>query len=498
MITQILACAKQPLETTNYYFDAVEGDDSNSGRSEDQAFRSLSKLRNINLLPGDSILLKSGTIFTEHLFISCKGDSAKPIVVDKYGGVEKPYIKGNASELQAVYILNSEYIHVNNLEISNKGEKPFAGLYGIKVELQNYGTARHINLDNLYVHDVYGKLVKEDKGGGAGIMVMNYRKEASDSISSRFDGVLIQNCLVQDCQRNGIMMSGNWIRKEWHPSLNVIIRNNVIDGVPGDGIVPVACESPVIEYNIMKNCPASLPATEACDGIWPWSCNNALIQYNIVSDHHSQVDGFGFDSDWNSVNSVFQYNLSFNNDGGFLLVCNSGNWPKEWSIGNIGTRVRYNISINDGLRDYIVENRDHYFSPVIHITGPTQNTMIEKNLIYVFKKPKPEIDKTILDFSDWRGYADSTFFLENYIFVEEENTAVKVEKSTNNFFRNNQYMGELKIEHKGFMKYGGQFNKEFWYDVDDKNWQKLVDFVSDKNVIINGREIPVLEVIGYH
>lgn len=498
LILVSLACSKNQTKQTNYYFDANGGNDSNSGISEKKAFKSLNKIQDLTLKPGDSILLKSGVIFEEQLFISCKGDSARPVVIDKYGGTAKPYIKGDASEFQAVYILNSEYIHVNNLEISNKGEKPVSGLYGIKVELRNYGTACYVVLDNLFVHDVYGNLIKTDnEGGGAGIMIMNYRKEKPDSIPSRFDGLLVQNCLVQDCQRNGIMMMGNWIRKKWYPNLNVLIRNNIIEGVPGDGIVPVACESPVVEYNVMKNCPATLPASEACDGIWPWSCNNALIQYNIVSDHHSQVDGYGFDSDWNSINSVFQYNLSFNNDGGFLLVCNSGNWPLDWSIGNVGTIARYNISINDGLRDYIVENRDHYFSPVIHVTGPVKNTLIEKNLIYILKKKKPEIDKTILDFSNWKGYADSTFFQDNYIFVEEENTALKVEKSTNNFFKNNQYIGELKNNKEGFEKYGGKFDKEFWYNKNDENWDKLVDFVSDKNVIIDGKEIPVLKIIGF-
>jgi hypothetical protein len=102
--------------------------------------------------------------------------------------------------------------------------------------------------------------------------------------------------------------------------------------------------------------------------------------------------GIIFWGNWNCNNSVFQYNLSFNNDGGFLLVCNSGGWTPDWSIGNNGTIARYNISINDGLRNYKL--KENYFSPVIHCTGPIKNSTLEKidrTLISLPALQKPEI-----------------------------------------------------------------------------------------------------------
>jgi hypothetical protein len=385
---------------------------------------------------------------------------------------------------------------IRDLEISNRGEHPVAGLKGLLIELENYGTGKDITVDNLFVHDVHGTLQVEEDDGGNAIHLKNYNDTEHDTIPSRFDGLIVQNCLIRDCQRNGIRMWGNWERHRWFPSLNVVIRNNVLDGVPGDGIVPVACESPLVEYNVMKNCPPTLPPSEACDGIWPWSCDNAVVQYNVVSDHRSQVDGYGFDSDWNSTNSLFQYNLSFNNDGGFLLVCNSGGWPLDWSAGNTGTVVRYNISINDGLRDYIPYD-DKYFSPVIHFTGPISNTLIKKNLFYVFKKPKPEIDRTLFSLTDWSGDPDSTFIKNNYIFVEEPNLAVDAGTSTNNFFENNLFVGNLRAPKSGFESYNGKFDRAMWFDDNDENWTRLIEFVRDKTVPLNGQEISVLEIIGY-
>jgi hypothetical protein len=496
LVLTIQACSSGNTESQNYYFDPESGNDSNAGISPESPFMSLNRIKDLQLRPGDSLLLKSGALFTEQLYLSCRGDSGRPIVIGKYGGTARPYIKGDGSQMEAVFVFNSEHIVVRDLEISNKGKEPVDGMNGILVQLKSYGTAKDITIDNLYIHDVYGILTRDGKGGGNAVMLKNLDGDDTISLSSRFDGLVVRNCHIKDCQRNGIMMWGNWERRKWNPNLNVMICNNLIEGVPGDGIVPVACESPVVEYNVMRDCPPALPASEACDGIWPWSCDNAIVQFNIVSDHKSQVDGYGFDSDWNSTNSLFQFNLSYNNDGGFILICNPGGWPKDWSIGNTGTVVRYNISINDGLRNYIQENKNEYFSPVIHMTGDVKHTLIEKNLFYIYKKPDQAIDKTLLSLTNWAAYPDSTFFKNNFIFAAEPNRMVDLTKSTNTFFENNYFIGDLKTPANGFERYKGDFDKEMWYEKGDGSWEKLLKFIEDKKIPVNGTEIPVTHIIG--
>lgn len=492
------------LTGKNYYFDAAQGNDENEGIKANKPFRSLKKLSSLKINPGDSVLLKSGAVFTEKLYFCGKGTAKKQIVIGKYGGEQKPLLKGNGAFQEMLHVYNSEYIVIRDIEISNKSNKPLPHLTGLLVELHNYGTASDITIDNLYIHDVYGSLLKGDGynhkevGAGQAIMLRNLRGGEKDSISSNFDGLVVQNCKIKDCQRNGIMMWGNWVRKFWNPNRHVVIRRNELDGVPGDGIVPVGCESPLVEYNVMKNCPDVLPPTEACDGIWPWSCDNAVIQYNIVSDHKSKVDGYGFDSDYNSTNSLFQYNLSYNNDGGFLLLCNSGGWPTDYSIGNRNTIVRYNVSINDGIRNFIVKKEQGYFSPIIHITGDTKNSRIEHNLFYISKKQFSQTDKRIICSDDWKGYADSTYFENNYIFAEEHTLAFEPTHSTNNFFENNRFVGNLDVPGKGFFKYSGKFNSTMWYDKKDKNWENLIRFLDGKTMPINGKTIKVLDRIGWH
>lgn len=485
--------------TVNYYFDATNGNDHNSGTSPGEPFRSLKIIKNLILKPGDSVLLKSGVVFNDPLYISCKGSAGKPVVLGRYGGEARPYIKGNGSYTQAVYVYNSEHFVIRDIEISNSSAKPVKKIQGLMVELHNYGVGKDITIDNLYVHSINAGLKNNEIGDAGAIVLANYRDNGTDSISSHFDGLTVKNCLVKDCKSGGVGMWGNWERKRWDPNLNVVIRNNIIDGVYGHGIVPVACESPLVEYNVVKNSPQITPEVDGVDGIWPWSCDNSVVQYNIVSDMKSQWDAYGFDADYNCSSSLFQYNLSFNNGGGFLLVCNSGGWSKDWSVGNTGSVIKYNVSINDGLRNYIGKNTSVYFSPIIHCTGSIKNTVIEKNLIYIKKKPESQIDKTVLHLDNWGkgNYPDSTFFRNNFIYAEEPNLAVNAENSTNHYFDHNLYVGKLKTPANGFVSYKGGFDKSMWYDSTDENWNKLIKFLKNKTVPIDGKQTQVLDIIGY-
>lgn len=160
--------------------------------------------------------------------------------------------------------------------------------------------------------------------------------------------------------------------------------------------------------------------------------------------------------------------------------------------------VRYNVSINDGIRPHIVaDKKSKHFSPVIHITGPTTNSLIEKNIFYIPRKELPEMDRTIVTSDDWRGYADSTAFVHNYIFTEEPNIAFDATKSTRDILEGNRYVGELTFTGNGFERFDGTFGRTLWYDPEDEKWNRLVKFLSDKTVPLNGREVPVLQIIGY-
>ena len=278
LIPLLIACNPPQSHSVNYYFDPVSGNDTNTGIAAGCPFKSLARIRTLPLKPGDSVLLKSGALFTEPLYICCKGDSGNPVVVGKYGGASRPCIWAGGQSNNAVHVYNSEHVVVRDLEISNKD-----------------------------------------------------------------------------------------------------------------------------------------------------------------------------------------------------------------------TRIRYNISINDGLRNFKL--KEHYFSPVIHCTGPIENTVIEKNIFYLFKKPDEKIDRTLISLTDWSGYPDSTIFRENYIFAEESYRAADIGKSTRTHFEDNLFVGEMTTMN-GFESRPGPFNKHLWYTESDENWTNLLQFIRNKTVTVNGKEWKVTDIIG--
>ena len=82
----------QGITGTTYYIDSNNGNDSGSGTSSGSPWRSLAKIRGTSLKPGDRVLLKRGTSWSEELIINSPGTAAKPIMVGAYGSGSKPVI----------------------------------------------------------------------------------------------------------------------------------------------------------------------------------------------------------------------------------------------------------------------------------------------------------------------------------------------------------------------------------------------------------------------
>jgi hypothetical protein len=422
-----------------FYIDGQTGDDGYDGRSPEKAVKTLSAVNSTLFEPGDTILFKAGTAYQGQLKPGGSGSLVEgrphPIVIDRYGDGDMPRIDAEGQFESALYLHNVEYWEINNLELTNTGPGSKARRKGVYVHIEDFGTASHIYLRNLYIHDVNGTNRKKD-GHSGGIRWHTFGK----NVPSRLNGFLVENCHIVRCERDGIMGSGHIQRGvDWYPSLNVVIRENLIEEVPGDGIVPIACDGTVVERNIMRNCTRRLPEGDAAAGMWAWACDNTVIQFNEVSDHKAPWDAQGFDSDWNCRNTIIQYNYSHDNEGGFLLICNNGGAGENIGI-NTGTIVRYNISVNDGLRSFPT-GRGGYFSPSFHISGPTKDTKIYNNIIYVPEKPGPQIDRTMIKMDNWGGpWPEDTWFANNIFYVEGE-TNYDWGESKNHRFEKNLFFG---------------------------------------------------------
>jgi len=385
-----LAC-QAACQAATYYVDSAKGADANSGTEDRAPWKTLEKVNASRFQPGDRILLKSGSAWQGQLAPASSGADGAPLVIDRYGKGPRPRIDGAGQVQDAVRLYNVQWIEVRNLEVTNQGATP--GIRrGVHIFLDNFGTARHIVLAGMYIHDVNGANDRKDNGG------IIFRTNGNQT-PSRFDGLIVERNIVWKVDRSAIAaQSYHYPRRRWFPSLNVVIRDNFVDDIGGDGIVPWATDGVLVEHNIARDCNRRANSFNA--GIWPWSTDNSLFQLNEASFTRTTRDGEGFDSDYNSQNTLFQYNYSHDNEGGFMLICTPGRRNQQDNIGNVGTVIRYNISRNDRARIFHLSGGDH--------------TTVEHNAIYI----GPGLDVPILLTSDWQGWANDAVFRENTFDVE--------------------------------------------------------------------------------
>jgi len=421
---------KPPIVSATYYVDSISGDDTGGGSSTSKPWKTLSKVNATTFHPGDRILFKSGGVWSGQLWPKGSGVEGRPIVVDKYGGDGLPLINGAGFAEDAVLLKNQEYWEIRNLAITNTGATPGVRR-GVNLVAENSGELHHLYIEGLNIRDVNGS--EKDKANGG----ISYHA-IGDAKPSRFVDLRIEGNTISHVDRSGIFgWSTHWTRSKWYPSLGVIIRGNTLHDIGGDGIVNVATDGAIVEYNVVAH--ASQRSQDYNVGIWPWSADNTIIQHNEVYGTRGQHDAEGFDSDWNSRNTIIQYNYSHDNEGGFLLICNEGSQSPNDSAGNVGTIVRYNISQNDHHRG-------------IKLSGPVKNTLIYNNTIFVGKGENVDV---VLH-TDWTGWAADTYFYNNIFYVEGTGrfsygvsgnpdgsyvTAPGPGKSTNNVYDYNLYYG---------------------------------------------------------
>ncbi len=424
---------------TTYHIDSNGGDDQHDGTRPQTAWRSLDRANSVELKPGDSLLFAADSVFQGQLKPRGEGTEAQPITIGMYGRGKTPRIDGNGQVKAAVHLYNTQNITVQDLYLTNQGDSRGEHRRGLIVQIQDYGVARNIVIRRLTISDVNGELIK--KVGGGAILFTN----TGENVRSRFDGLTIENNYICRTERNGINgSSGYCSRSNWFPSTHVVIRNNLLEEVPGDGIVPIGCDGAIVEGNVVRK-GAPLKFTKeisAAAGIWPWSCDNTVIQYNEVSQQRQGSDGQGFDSDWNCRGTIIQYNYSHNNDGGFLLICNDGKSKPDYSCGNTGTIVRYNVSFNDGLRSDSMGATPSRVAPSISIGGPATDVQIYRNVIIVPRKLAPDVDDHLIAIHGWNGFGSNVRISDN-VFIAENNARFDMTKGKKISFSNNQYFGPI-------------------------------------------------------
>lgn len=376
---------KKRTESRAFYIDGERGDDNADGKTPATAWRSLSKVDGKQFLPGDKILFKAGTEYNGKFYPKGSGTAENPISIDIYDGDtigaeagERAAIHAQGKSTSAIWLQNVSHWNISNMEVTNQGPDHSKRLVGVNVEVTELGVYKGFHLDNLFVHDVTGTLDGKDKNNGGIYFTVDADKNAMTGNECRFADILIENCYVKDVSRTGISMGctakdadsygyggilpEDFLSNYYHT--NVVLRNNYVERAGGDAIVPMYCMKPLIEYNVADNCSQNTkdnPNAMYNAGIWPWRCEDAVFQFNEAFGTQLNGDGQAFDCDF-SRGTIYQYNYSHDNKGGFMLVCQGE---------SLESVIRYNISQNDKRTLFMLSNPNEavFYNNTFYIDG---------------------------------------------------------------------------------------------------------------------------------
>ena len=403
------------IQARNYYLDAVGGSDANSGTTLFTPWKTLSKISSTTFISGDSILLKAGCTWTGQLYPKGSGNAARPVVISKYGTGNLPYIDGNGmTGTGVVYLYNQQYWEINNLEIVNNASSG-GDRRGVRIEVSNFGTANHIYLKNLNIHNIKGSAgqARSDKRtGGIGLAIVSVT-----SVNSHFNDILVDGCTIQTCDNQGIItecVSGDGYQPgstEWNSMkiTNAAVRNNTIYNISKNAMIIRLFENGVVEHNVCYNTANGMSGNT----IFTAGCLNTVFQFNECYQNNSpDADGSMYDADLRSPGTIWQYSYSHDNAHGLFWNCTV---QADDSI-----ICRYNISQNDhGI--------------IFCINYPVTNINIYNNSVYIPSSLSP----TIISERNNGGAGTRSYNFNNNLIYN--NSAGASYLFTNGYIRNIDY-----------------------------------------------------------
>ncbi|MEP7318972.1 MAG: right-handed parallel beta-helix repeat-containing protein [Panacibacter sp.] len=381
---QSFAFSKKPVTPTAYYL-STSGNDNNRG-TKSSPWKTISKLNNIHLNKGDSVLFNGGETFTGSIVIdSTSGTKNQPVIVASYGNGRALIDAGNET---ALTINNAACIQIRNLNFKGNGRKDGNTKNGIVIFK---GT--DILLNNLDIEGFQksGLLVYVSSGVRATRINAHDNGFAGISVSGEQSKMDCNNIYIGYCNA------------ENNPGDPTNFDNH-----SGNGIIAGLCKNVAIEYCTATNNGWDMPRIgNGPVGIWCYEADSVIIQHCISYSNKTSpgaADGGGFDLDGGVTNSVIQYCLSYENHGsgfGLFQYAGASNWYNN--------TIRYCISENDG--SVSAAHTGIFIWNSSRDTAQLKNCFIYNNTIY---------NETGAAISYEKESEHSGFYFYNNIFVAKD------------------------------------------------------------------------------
>ena len=407
-----------------FYVSSSSGDDKNDGLTPASAWKTIDKVNVMPLVPGDSIRFRSGDVFKGKLSIVDEGGKkGLPLVIAGYGTGAKPLLDGDGY-LSTIHIVNSGYIHLSDIEITNDGGPAHQGdpedlRYGLYIENTHADgtTYEHYRFRNLNFINIYPTInvTDDDNTGVNAHAIITSGSWGDDVHPSRFRDMRVENCYFTRTARHATLFKA---------IDSLLIRNNFFEHVGGAGmVIGNNCTNILVEHNVTDHTGSKIDSRMAGrgSGIWCFRSKNLTVQHNKFMYARGIHDSYGMHIDIGNRNVVYQYNYSEGNEGGFVEILGA----------NVNVGYRYNLSVGDGWRkrgnrygqifwlagwsgdpsnpvgsdSIFVYNNSIYvrdtIAPGIWIEEVSKNARIYNNIIYASNEFGPVVIKNQADLNDF-------------------------------------------------------------------------------------------------
>ena len=219
-----LSCGEYQ-NSKNHYFDSDLGKDTNNGASNKTPFKSLDKLLEIDLSPGDSIFLSNGSSFVGNIKLmnldnvhitNFNNDKESLPIIDSKGHIAGIYIENSSnisiSNISITANGGGIYEEYENLKTRRETDKAFMRA-GVLVNVSKNQIFKNISVKNITVKDLFFENdgfvrdpseVKTSMGTqayGFGIRFFNSSETGS------IDGISVKNCYIENIGHTGIKMT---------------------------------------------------------------------------------------------------------------------------------------------------------------------------------------------------------------------------------------------------------------------------------------------------
>ena len=353
LIAALLMIGADMLSGRDYYL-SPEGSDAYVG-SRRAPWRSIERLNNAGVRPGDAVYLQGGAVFHGNLRIDGNGQTVEDgLLITSYGEGRAVIHAGDSG---GVTVRNLGNVVIRDLEVVGRERMANTG-FGIQVlnDLPNAARLPNVRIENVAAHGFKWAGIYV---GGVPTNLPGFM--APPHCRYGFEKVRIENCVAYDNVYYGIYLSAPWSQYAEltdYGNADVVIRDCAAYDNPGDptftenhsgsGIMLDDTEGGLIEYCVAyRNGALNAGRSGGPVGIWTHTSTRVIIQHceSFSNRTGGAADGGGFDLDGGVSHSVIQYCYSHDNDGAGYLV-----W--EWG----GVRqleqdtIRYCISVNDGRR----------------------------------------------------------------------------------------------------------------------------------------------------